>query len=79
MRARQLLAGGVLNPDQLKVIYTAFDGAWEIIKPEVSRNPRDRELARLKLAEALLRIQTVGQLDVVRLRDQAVHLFHREQ
>jgi hypothetical protein len=33
MKARKLLEDAALGPDQLAVLYQAFDEAWEVLKP----------------------------------------------
>jgi hypothetical protein len=39
MKARQLLAKAIYDPDELKIIGKAFDNAWEQVAPEVSSRP----------------------------------------
>lgn len=57
MRARQLLegrAGSVFGPETLKIVYRAFDGAWEMIASNYGSDPDAIEAGRLQLAEAIL-------------------------
>jgi hypothetical protein len=46
MNARQLLQDGVLQPDQLRLVFAAFDAAWDTIKAHY-HTPTSIELARL--------------------------------
>jgi hypothetical protein len=75
LKARQILAGSILDPIKLKAIYTVFDGAWQIIKPSVPKNPSAQEAARLKLANIILGTELKDPINVVQLRDQAVWLY----
>jgi len=75
MKARQLLAGSILDPVRLQAIYTAFDGAWQIVKPSVPKNAQAQEAARLKLANIILGTEVKDPINVVQLRDQAVWLY----
>jgi hypothetical protein len=54
MQARKLLENAALGPEQLAVLYRAFDDAWEGIKPHYSSNPQSTEVGRLRLANAVL-------------------------
>jgi hypothetical protein len=54
MKARKLLENAALGPEQLAAIYATFDHAWEVIKPQHSDNPQSTEVARLRLANAVL-------------------------
>jgi hypothetical protein len=76
MKARQRLCGAILDPKELRIIGTAFDGAWEIIQPTVPRNPHSVEAARLKLADIMLSMdKDDGPLNIIQLRDRAVWLY----
>lgn len=54
MKARELIRNASYGPDQLRVLFTAFDQAWESISGEVGTNPLAVEAARLKLANIIL-------------------------
>jgi hypothetical protein len=80
MKARQRLSGAVLDSKELHIVGTAFDGAWEIIRPGVQRNPKSIEAARLRLADIMLSIDKGdGPLNVIQLRDRAVWLYRTSQ
>jgi hypothetical protein len=53
-RARQLVGGASYAPDTLKIIFSAFDGAWESIAGNFGDDPLAIEAARLKLASIIL-------------------------
>jgi hypothetical protein len=54
MKARKLLAGAEFGPETLKVICKAFDDAWAEIRRDFDDNALSIEVARLKLASAIL-------------------------
>jgi hypothetical protein len=54
MKARELIRNSSYSPDELKVMFEAFDGAWDYLAPTVGTNPLAIEAARLKLANAIL-------------------------
>ena len=54
MKARQLIETASFGPDALKVLYQAFDEAWQSIAENFGERPQDIELARVKLANAIL-------------------------
>ena len=51
---RNFLENAQLGPDELCVLYQAFDGAWELLKPRYNASPQTIDVARLKLADAVL-------------------------
>jgi hypothetical protein len=53
MKAHQLLQDGVLQPDQLSLVFAAFDTAWDEVKAHY-HTPTSIELARLRLANGIL-------------------------
>jgi hypothetical protein len=67
MKARQLLQDGVLKPDQLSLVFEAFDAAWDEIKAYY-HTPTSVELARLKLANAILAAYRNGGVSVDALK-----------
>ena len=56
MKARQLIDGASYGPEALKTIGQAFEQAWGEIAGNFGDDPRDIELARVKLANALLSV-----------------------
>ena len=57
MKARTLLEGASFGPDDLKIIGSAFDMAWDQIKPQFTGDP---EAARLRLANIILDLANNG-------------------
>jgi hypothetical protein len=53
MKARILLESASLGPDELKVAFQAFDGAWKAIAARYA-NPDAIEGARMQLATLIL-------------------------
>ena len=54
------------GPESLKLICSAFDRAWEAIRPVVDDTPLAHEAARLKLANMILGLASSHTLDQVR-------------
>jgi hypothetical protein len=72
VKARALIGGASYDPDTLKVLYQAFDDAWEQIAPEVADRSAATYAARMKLAETILGLARNGARDVQALTDAAV-------
>ena len=71
MRALRLIDGASYGPDTLKAMGSAFDAAWS----EMASNfgSAQIEVARLRLAEALLSVAVEGSIDVQALKAGALH------
>ena len=54
MKPRQLARAACFTPDDLKVIFRAFDDAWSEIAPKVGNDPAAVETARMVLATIVL-------------------------
>jgi hypothetical protein len=54
MKARQLIRGRAYGPDTLKVLFKAFDDAWDVLAPTISSRAGAIETARLHLANIIL-------------------------
>jgi hypothetical protein len=52
LKARQLIETASFGPDALKIVYQAFDEAWQSI--EGNFGPGSAETARVRLAKAIL-------------------------
>jgi hypothetical protein len=81
MKGQALIDGASFGPDALKVVYQAFDEAWKLIARNFGDDPRDIELARVKLANALLSVATDESRDVEALKNgalQAMTLAYRD-
>jgi hypothetical protein len=73
MRARQLIAGASFGPDALKAINQAFDSAWFAIAAHFGNDPEQIDIARYKLATALLTIANEESRDVEVLKKAALN------
>jgi len=62
MKARQLLQDGILQPDQLSLVFAAFDAAWDEVKAHY-HTPMSVELGRLRLANGILAAYRGGTTD----------------
>jgi hypothetical protein len=72
MKARHLIDSASYGPDALKALGEAFDAAWREIAPNFGDDSRDIEVARLKLANALLSVVCEDSRDVGALKDGAL-------
>jgi hypothetical protein len=77
MRARKLLEDVVLAPEQLAVLYEAFDAAWEAVKSQYASNPQATEVGRLRLANAVLAAYRDGVTGPAALTDAAIQMMQR--
>jgi hypothetical protein len=76
MKARQLIGTSSFAPDQLRVLFEAFDQAWDAVAPSVGHDPASIEIARLKLANIVLSMARNDSLDDPgRLRDAAIQIL----
>lgn len=82
MRARQLIDSASYGPEALKAIGQAFDAAWREIAGNFGNDPRDIELARVQLANAVLSVACDESRYVEVLKNgalQAMALGYRER
>lgn len=75
MKARQLISSGAYGPDQLKVLFKAFDDAWDVIAPSVSGRADAVEAVRMKLANIVLSLAKSGQRDAEAIKNAAIQIF----
>jgi hypothetical protein len=75
MKARQLIGKASYGPDELKVLFKAFDDAWEAIAPGVSRRAGAIEAARLKLADIVLGLAQNGIRSAEEIKTAAIRIF----
>ena len=70
--------GGVFDPHAVRIMFAAFDGAWQSIKASGAKLSGEQiELARENLAKYIIEQARNGELDQCRLRDGA--LLHLAQ
>jgi hypothetical protein len=72
MKARKLIDGAAFGPEAVKALGQALDEAWATIEGNFGDDPGDVELARLKLANALLSIASEDSRDVEVLKRAAL-------
>ena len=60
MKARTLIEGASFGSDDLKIIGSAFDMAWEQLQPQISADPAVTETARMRLANVILDLANNG-------------------
>jgi hypothetical protein len=75
MEARQLIGNSSYGPEQLTVLFQAFDRAWEELAPRVGDDPAAIEAARMQLANVMLALAANGQPDAERLKTAALQLL----
>ena len=78
MKSRQFIGGAAFPPDELKVIFGAFDDAWGEVAAEVSARASAIDAARLSLATIVLNLAAVGPIERVALKNAAVDAFRRK-
>jgi hypothetical protein len=76
MKARQLIEGAGFNPEQLHVVMRAFNDAWEMISPTVSKHTKAIEASRLKLASTVLAVAALGPIEYERVKADALHAMY---
>jgi hypothetical protein len=75
MEARQLIGSTSFQPDGLKVIFAAFDDAWDEVASDVSSRASAIEATRLSLAEIVLGLAAAGPIERVAIKTAAVYAF----
>jgi hypothetical protein len=79
MKARQLIASSHYGPEQLKVLFQAFDEAWETIAPHCGNNGLSVQAMRLKLANAILDLARENCSDAEAMKEAALRLLVPEK
>jgi hypothetical protein len=75
MQPRQLARATTFGPDALKVIFSAFDGAWNEIAPRISTDAAVVEASRASLAILILGLANADGITPDGLRTVAVAMF----
>ena len=75
MRARQLIGGAAFPPDELKVIFAAFDDAWNELAADVGSDAGAIDTARLSLATIVLSLANARPIDRMALKSAALDAF----
>ena len=82
MKARGIIDGAAFGPDALKAIGQAFDAAWGDIAGNFGDLPATIELARMRLAEAVLSVASEDSRDVEALKRgalEAMALYYKSK
>jgi hypothetical protein len=74
MKARQLIRNGSYGPDQLKVLFKAFDDAWDSIAANFG-SPLAIEAARIRLANIILSLPHDGSCDPEQIKNAAIRIM----
>ena len=75
MKAHHLVHSAIYGPEALKVLFKAFDDAWEEVKPTISKRSSALEAARLRLANILLGLIREDSRDPTQLKNETVQIF----
>jgi hypothetical protein len=73
VNAHQFIIDSIYSPEQIKAIGEAFVGAWARIAPTAGACPESIHVARLRLADVLLRLAKENDdIDPERLKEAAL-------
>jgi hypothetical protein len=75
MKARELINNSSYGPNELKVMFEAFDEAWNELAPTVGVDPAATEAARLKLANTILSLAKYQRSDPDSLKAAALRIM----
>src|SRR5262245_26106480 len=75
MKVRTLIDRASFGTKTVKVMGQAFDETWARIAPIVRSFPGGVELARIRLAEAILSVTTAANMDVAALKADALYVM----
>jgi hypothetical protein len=75
VKACQLIGSAAFAPDELRVIFEAFDEAWDEVAPDVRAGASAIDAARLSLAAIVLSLAAAGTIERVGLKTAAVYAF----
>lgn len=75
MKARKVIEGASYGPEALKVIGEAFDAAWSEIAHHFEGEPGQIEVARERLAHAVLAVADCSSRDMIALKRTALEVM----
>ena len=75
MKARHVIGNGAYSPETLKVLFKAFDDAWDVIAPTITARAGAIEATRLKLANIILSLAHNGTSDPEQIKSAALQIF----
>jgi hypothetical protein len=71
-KTHQFITDSTYDPEQVKVLGEAFEGAWKRIAANVGSTPASIEAARLQLAATILSLANGGDIDPEKLKEAAL-------
>ena len=75
MKARGMIGGASFRPEVLKVLYQAFDEAWQAIKHRYQGDQTQTDGARINLAHAVLAVAQEDSHDAEQVKKLALSVF----
>jgi hypothetical protein len=75
MNGRQVIGEAAYGPDTLRVLFKAFDDAWDVIAPTVTAKPDAIEATRLKLANVILSLARYDASDPEKIKNAALEIM----
>jgi hypothetical protein len=75
MKARQLISNASYGPDTLKVLFVAFDEAWDSVAGNFGDDPAVIQAARVMLANIILNLPYSDSGDVERIKNVALQVM----
>jgi hypothetical protein len=77
MPIRKLIDSGSFPPEELDVIYKAFDLAWAEVSAQAGTDETAIEFTRNRLARAIISEAKLNATDPIRLKDAALETFRQ--
>jgi hypothetical protein len=78
MEARRRISNGSYGPEALKVLFEAFDQAWEDIVGNFGRNALGVQAARLRLANIIVGLGANSSDDPKQIKSAALEIMARD-
>jgi hypothetical protein len=75
MKARELIQNAAFGPQDLDIVYRAFDEAWKSVDGNFGDDPVAIEAARTRLASVVLTVARNGITDAQALEEAALQAF----
>ena len=75
MKARQLISDCAYGPETLKVLFKAFDDAWEEIEANFEAGSGARDAARMELATVVLSLASEDSRDPDQIKQSALQIM----
>ena len=73
--ARDLIEESSYGPETLKVLYQAFDEAWETMAEKYANDPDLAEIARIKLANSIMSFPVEEITTAKQIRDSSLQIM----